>query len=182
MNFKEQLKQNLLAIEQKWIDSVLATYSSDGARFFKKEKDQFANPLGFNVRKGLEKTLGLLVNDQLDELPTEMEQLVKLRAVQTFGPSEAVGFVFFLKKIVIEECGLQCIAECATEWSAFEGRVDDLAMRIFDLYMKDRELISQIRVNEYRSGNHIMAGARCPSAMTRKSKEEKIELKVIQDS
>jgi hypothetical protein len=179
MNFKQQLEQNLLSIEQKWIDSVLSTYSSDGAKFFKKEKDQFANPLGFNVRKGLEKTLRLLINDQMDELPSEMEQLIKLRAVQTFGPSEAVAFVFSLKKIVIEVCGLQCVAQCANDWNSFEGRVDDLAMRIFDLYQKNRELISQIRVNEYRSGNHIMAGARCPSAMMRQNKEEKIELKAI---
>jgi len=182
MNFKEQLEQNLLTIERKWIDSVLSTYSEDGAKFFNSEKDQFANPLGYNVKKGLEKTLRLLVNDQLDELPAEMEQLVKLRAVQTFGPSEAVSFVFPLKKIVIEVCGLQCIAECANDWSSFEGRVDGLAMRLFDLFVKDRELLYQVKLNEYRSGNRVMAGARCPSAMMKKNKEEKIELKAISDS
>lgn len=182
MNFREQLEQNLPAIEQRWIDAVLSTYASDGAKFFKREKDQFANPLGFNVRQGLVKTLLLLVKNELNALPTEMEQLVKLRAVQTFSPSEAVAFVFSLKKIVIEVCGTQCIAQYASEWSVFDRRVDDLAMRIFDLYMKDRELIYQVKVNEYRSGNHIVAGTRCPSAMMRKSKEEKIELKAIQDS
>ena len=182
MNFKKELLQNLITIEGKWVDYVLATYSKDGARFFKKEKDQFANPLGYNVEKGLAKTLRLLVDDQLVEMPSEMEQFIRLRAVQTFSPSEAVSFVFGLKKIVIEVCGLKCIAECATDWSVFEGRVDDLAMRVFDLYMKDRERLSQIKINEYRTGNHVMAGAPCPSVMMRKNKEEKIELKAIQDS
>ena len=182
MNFKDELLQNLITIEQKWIDSVLATYSSDGARFFKKEKDQFANPLGYNVEKGLGKTLRLLVDDQLTELPTEMEQFVKLRAVQTFGASEAVAFVFSLKKIVIEVCGVKCIAACAKDWSIFDGRIDDLAMRVFDLYVEDRERLSQIKINEYRRGNHIMAGTRCPSTLMKKNKEEKIELKAIQDS
>jgi hypothetical protein len=182
MNFKEELLQNFTSIESKWIDTVMSTYSKDGARFFKKEKDQFANPLGFNVEKGLSKTLRLLVDDQMEELPTEMEQLVKIRAVQTFGPSEALAFVFSLKKIVIEVCGLKSIAECAKDWSSFEGRVDDFAMRIFDLYMKDRERLCEIKIKEYRTGNQGMAGARCPSSMMRKNKEEKIELKAIQDS
>lgn len=182
MNFKEELLQNLVSIESKWIDSVMSSYSTDGARFFKKEKDQFANPLGHNVSKGLAKTLRLLVDGQLEELPTEMDQLVKLRAVQTFTPSEAVGFVFSLKKIVVEVCGLQSIAACAKDWSAFEGRIDDLALRVFDLYMQDRERLSQIRINEYRSGNHIMAGGRCPSSVVRKNKEARKELTAIQDS
>ena len=182
MNFKEQLEQNLLTIEKKWIDNVLSTYSVDGARFFGKEKDRFANPVGFNVRKGLEKVLRHLVNGQVDELPSELQQLVKLRAVQTFGPSEAVAFVFSLKKIVIEVCGLQCVADCAKEWNSFEGRVDELAMRIFDLFVEDRELLYQVKLNEYRSGNQIMARVRCPSAMMRNSKEEKIELKAVSDS
>ena len=182
MNFHEELLQNLLSIESKWIDSVLSTYSSDGARFFKKEKDQFANPLGYNVEKGLSKTLRLLVDDALEELPTEMEQLIKLRAVQTFSPSDAISFVFSLKKIVIEVCGLKCIAKCAKDWSSFEGRVDAFSLKIFDLYMKDRERLSQVKIDEYRRGNHLMARTRCPSNMMDKDKEEKIELKAIQDS
>ncbi len=182
MNFAEILAENKLSILNNWIESVLDSYPADGARFFKKQQDRFANPLGYKARKGLEEVFELLISDQvITELPDELQQFIKLRAVQTFTPSEALAFVYKLKGIVVESCGLDNLMGVGSDWLSFNESVDRVALLVFDQYMADRELIYQIKVNEYINGNHVMARGKCPSAMMRKNKEEKFELKVIQD-
>ncbi len=181
MSFTEILIENKIIIEEKWLDSVMTTYPDDSVRFFKKQKDRFANPLGFSARQGLEKIINQLCQDQEVEVSSELAQFIKLRAVQTFTPSQAVSFIYELKKIVLEVCGADTLAAVASGWLEFEQKIDALALRIFDLFMENRELLHQIKIKEYKSGNHLVAGGRCPSAMMRENKEEKIELKVIQD-
>ena len=183
MGLDEILLENKIAISEKWVEAVLSTYSAEGVRFFKKEADRFANPLGYSAKIGLEAVYEAIRTGQdFEELPTELEQFVKLRAVQTFSASDSVSFVFSLKNVVVEVCGKDLAQRASLkEWFDFEARIDRLALKIFDLYMENRELIYQIKVKEYMSGNHVLAGSRCPSATTRNNKEEKIELKVMQE-
>jgi len=185
MSLEIIIGENRNAIVGRWVDAVLSTYAKDGADFFKRQKDRFANPLGYHLREGLEKVFDRLYRGGggVDvEIPPELGQFVKLRAVQTFTPSEAVAFVYELKKIIVDTCGAKALLEAADEWLALEKRVDALALRVFDLYMENRERLFQIKINEFKTGNHVMSAAQCPSLMMRKNKEEKIELKVIGES
>ncbi len=182
MDFKEALAEKKSKIVQQWIEAVMASYSADGASFFMKQKDRFANPLGFAVKSGLTAVFDQLTGDQPgQEMPPELSQFIKLRSVQTFAPSAAIGFVYQLKAIMISQLGEAILLAAGPEWFAFEAKIDALALKIFDLYMEDRELLSQIKVNEYKRGNHVMAEGRCPSSMVGNNQEEKIELKVIRD-
>ena len=175
--------ENRSAIIGRWVDAVLATYAKDGADFFKRQKDRFANPLGHALREGLEKVFDQLYRGEGEiDPPAELLQFVKLRAVQSFSPSEAVAFIGELKKIVVDVCGAKALLEAADEWLAFDARIDALALRVFDLYMENRERLYEIKINEFKTGNHVMSAAQCPSLMMRKKKEEKIELKVIGES
>lgn len=182
MDFKETLAQKKSAIIQKWIESVMASYSADGASFFLKEKDRFANPLGFAAKSGLTAVFDQLIGEKPSQaMPSELRQFVKLRSVQEFAPSAALSFVYQLKSIFVAQMGHELLLTAATEWFALEARIDALALKIFDLYMEDRERLCQVKVNEYKKRNHVMAGARCPSNMMGNNQEEKIELKVIRD-
>ena len=105
MSFQEIITENKIEIVKEWIELVMSTYSPDGVRFFKKEKDRFANPLGYNATQGLEKVFEMLCQSQTENLPKELKQFVKLRAVQTFLPSDAMSFVFELKNIIFRVCG-----------------------------------------------------------------------------
>ncbi len=183
MSLRESILENKLVIAEKWLDAVLASYHADGAHFFKKQKDQFANPLGYSARNGLEKMVVLLAKGEESNLPAELIQFIKLRAVQTFKPSEAIGFIFVLKKIIAATCGQDIVSANFSEWQNIESNVDKLAMQVFDLYMADRELIYKIKVEEFKSGNAVVAAGGCPSgAVIRKHNEEKVELKVIRNS
>lgn len=181
MGLVEILTENKITIAEKWLDAVLSSYHEDSVGFFKKQKDRFANPLGYSAKVGLEKIVNQFCAGQAIEVSSELSQFVKLRAVQTFTPSQAVSFVYELKKIVVAVCGADKIAGAVTEWLVFEGALDALAMKVFDLYMENRELLCQIKINEFKTGNHVLANGKCPSAMLKENKEEKIELRVIQD-
>lgn len=182
MEFKEALAEKKATIAHKWIETVLATYSADGASFFMKQKDRFANPLGFAAKAGLSAVFDQLCGDKpATAMPPELSQFVKLRSVQNFAPSAAVGFVFQLKAIMVAELGEATVLAAGREWLEFEARIDALALKIFDLYMEDRELLCQVKVNEYKRGNDAKNRGVCPSAMIGSQQEEKIVLKVIRD-
>lgn len=158
-------------IVDRWVDSVLDTYSADGSAIFKKQKDRFANPVGYNVRQGLLELYNLLLGGEEIHLPgTTIESLIKVRAVQEFSPSAAVSFIFTLKQLVRESSLREKIDVSQADWLLFESRLDALALKVFDLYMSCRERLHQIRVRELESGTHILTdGTKCSPAMLRRS-------------
>ena len=183
MNFTEALAEKKTTIVQKWIEAVLASYSADGASFFMKQKDQFANPLGHAVKTGLTAVFDQLTGAQpAQAMPAELNQFIKLRSVQTFAPSAAVGFVYQLKAIMVAELGLATVMAAGQEWFDLGAKIDALALKVFDLYMADRELLWQVKGNEYKRGNDAMNRGVCPSAVMGSNQEEQIVLKVIQNS
>ena len=100
MLLQEMLIENKGEILDAWVDQVLATYPEDGARIFKKEKDQFANPVGYAVKSSLWEVYALLFeSDSLEGLVPALNQLVKIRAVQEFIPSQAVSMAYKLKGV-----------------------------------------------------------------------------------
>ena len=182
MDFKEALAEKKEKIVRRWIEGVLASYSADGASFFMKQKDRFANPLGFAAKTGLTAVFDQLVGDQPgQEMPPELSQFIKLRSVQTFAPSAAVGFVYQLKTILVAELGQELLSAAGAEWFGLEAKIDALALKIFDLYMADRELLFQVQAKEYKTKNDVMSRGCCPSGVAGNKQEEKIELKVIRD-
>jgi len=80
---------------------------------------------------------------------------VRIRAVQEFSPSAAVGFVYALRGILREE--LASAGLDAAGHAAVESGVDRLALAAFDAYMKCREKIFEIRVREIRESQLLAA-------------------------
>ena len=82
---------------------MAGTYPIDTSGFLKTTKDRFANPVGGAVSDGLGSMFDELLNDMDREtLIPNIEPMIKIRAVQNFSPSQAVSFIFSLKKIVRE--------------------------------------------------------------------------------
>ena len=95
MLLQELLIENKGEILDAWVDQVLTTYPEDGARIFKKEKDQFANPVGYAVKNSLWEVYALLFEtNEAEKIVAALEQMVQIRAVQTFAPSEAVSMAY----------------------------------------------------------------------------------------
>jgi hypothetical protein len=64
-----------------------------------------------------------------------------------------VAFIFQLKKIVRRALGTEILQQqgMTAELEAFDSAVDDLALYAFDLYMKCREKIYDLKANEARN-------------------------------
>lgn len=135
-----------------WYESLIAIYPEDTVRFLRSEKNRFANPIGQTAWEGIGPLLdGLIDGRKASELRPFLDDIIRIRAVQTFTAAEALRFLFDLKRIVrgkldkdIWESGL---SEAQT---AFETRVDDLSLVAFEVYLSCREQVFEIRVNEMR--------------------------------
>jgi len=153
MSLTEYLQRNQKPILKEWFQTVVETYPEETAKFLKKEKDPFANPVGSSILEGIQgiytQILGGLASD--DVVPF-LDRIVRVRAVQDFTPAQAVSFVFSLKDVVrshMEKDGL--VAQYAADLAGFERTVDRAALMAFNIYMECREKIYQLRVDEIKN-------------------------------
>ena len=156
MGLNEALAAKRGVVLERWFQAVLATYPEETARFLAGGADPFANPVGHTVREGLGRLYERFVADvPTSELSAAIDGIVRIRAVQEFAPSAAVGFVYTLRKILREE-----LADAALDpagQAVLENGVDRLALVAFDVYMQCREKIFEIRVREIRESQLLAA-------------------------
>ncbi len=152
MNLKELLSEKKSAILDRWIDEVLSTYQPDSSNFIKKNQNRFANPVGHTITDGLENIFNALLSETgPEQMATLLDYVIRIRAIQDFTPSQAVSFVFILKKVVRDELTKDPKTLLPYEdLVSFEKRVDDIALVSFDLYMKCREKLYDIKANELK--------------------------------
>lgn len=137
--------QRAAAIE-KWRTLVMGAYPEQTARFLAENPDPFRNPVGRALREGLPALFDELAGgmDWSRILPV-LEEIIRIRAVQDFRASEAVGFLLLLKQAIREE-----LATGDPAVAALDRRIDEMELRAFDLYTECREAIQKIQVNEAR--------------------------------
>ena len=146
----EQLEVKSVSILGKWCQLILDTYPVDTATFLQQESDRFINPVGRIISQETKTIYDELLHDRnLEKLTASLNEIIRVRSVQDFSPSQAIGFIFLLKQAVREELASE-IAENPTskELLDFESRIDDLALLAFDIYTQCREKIHEIRVHE----------------------------------
>lgn len=153
MNLKEHLTEKKADILKIWFDAVVETYPDETSTFLKKQKAQFTNPVGYTLSEGLEHLFDALLRGMLpDTVSRFLDSIIRIRAIQEFTPSEAVSFIFQLKKLIRRELGIEILHQQGIdeELAAFDSAIDDLALYAFDLYVKCREKIYDIKANEAR--------------------------------
>ena len=153
MVLEKLLSQKKALILRRWFQLIVATYPADSSRFLKQEKDRFINPVGFTISQEIETLYeGLLQGVDSDKLTTCIDNIIRIRSVQDFPPSQAVAFIFRLKQAIREELASE-IGEYQffKELLKFESRIDELALLALDIYMKCREKVYEIRVNEIKA-------------------------------
>jgi len=154
MNLKHHLIEKKPIILKKWFDAIADTYPGDTADFLKNKKARFTNPVGYNIAEGIEGLFDALLKGMIpDTVSAFLDAIIRIRAIQDFAPSEAVSFIFQLKKVVRQELGSEVLSNqrIADELTAFESAIDDLALFSFDIYMKCREKIYELKANEARN-------------------------------
>ncbi len=96
------------AILGRWRDEIASTYHPDAARFLSREKDRFANPVGWAIEHCTEAVLDQVAGAMdPDAVKEALDPIIRIRAVQDMSPSMAVAFVFGLKTAARDELGPQ---------------------------------------------------------------------------
>ncbi len=154
MNLKQHLIEKKPAILKTWFDAVAETYPKDTAGFLKKQKAQFTNPVGYTISEGIEGLFDALLQGMIPEnVSMFLDSIIRIRAIQDFNPSGALSFIFQLKIVMRKELGNEVLKQqgIAEELVVFESAIDDLALFSFDIYMKCREKIYELKANEARN-------------------------------
>ncbi len=153
MELYNLLSENKSAIVSQWFDAIVETYPPDTTHFLKGQQNPFHNPVGAVIYQGMESLFEELLRGAWSEnISLHLDDIVRIRAIQDFTPSQAVGFIFHLKKIIRETFKNE-ISEhrLSDELQAFECKIDKISLLAFDNYMKCREKIYQLKVNELQS-------------------------------
>lgn len=149
-NLKGLLTERKAGLVKKWFEGVVETYPADSAAFLRNTAAQFTNPVGYTFSQGLDGLFDALIKGMMpDSVVAFLDSIVRIRAVQDFTPSQAVSFIFHIKKVVREELKTEISdRNLGSELAEFDSAVDDLALFAFDLYMKCREKLYDIRARE----------------------------------
>jgi hypothetical protein len=152
------LNQGLLSgkteeLAQQWYERVLATYPDQTAKFLRSQPDPFSNPVGSSTFGALTELVDGLVGDgDIPSLRPAVDRVVRIRALQDFSPSQAVGFVFELKQVLRSFLSLLTLDEKERREAMdhLEVRIDALALLAFDVHSECREQIYRLRIDEVK--------------------------------
>ena len=153
MTLEYLLSQKRAPILDRWLQLILETYHADTSQFLKQEKDRFVNPVGYTISQEIEILYDELLHGMdFGKLSTSLANIIRIRSVQDFYPSQAIAFVLLLKKAIREELEKEIREnQLFEELLRFESRVDELALLAFDIYTKCRDKVYEIRVNEIKA-------------------------------
>lgn len=150
MPLTAHLAEKKSAILGRWLNMIYESYPPETAIFLRKEKNRFDNPAGYRISEGLEGLYGALLQEmERDQVLACLDEIIRIRALQNFTPSQALAFIFLLKIVIREELSGEIQTEnLALELLDLESRIDGLALLGFDVYTKRREKIFEIKADE----------------------------------
>jgi RsbT co-antagonist protein rsbRD N-terminal domain len=153
MNLNDLLSEKKSFILQKWFDAIIENYPEDSSHFLKKQKDRFLNPVGNTIFGNIEGLFHAILRDaEAEQIYPFLDDIIKIHAVQNFSPSKAVSFMSLLKAVVRDALGKDITRHAlSAELLTFEAQIDKLTFLSFDIYMKCRERIFELRVNEIKT-------------------------------
>ena len=154
MSLNNLLEQNKGTIVKKWVASAIDTYPADTSIFMKRQKDPFANPVGNTLSVNLGPLFDELLNEMdYETITSHLDPILRVRAVQPIlSTSQSTGFIFLLKKVIRESLKKELSdKDISKELLYFESKIDELTLIAFDVYLKCREKVYDIKANEERN-------------------------------
>ena len=152
MSIGDLLRERQDAIVERWAEAVFSSYHKDAAVLFQKQQDPFANPVGKSVRDGTRGLFRVILDGMNpEELRTHLDEIIRVRAIQQFSPSEALSFVFSLRSIlrtVVPE--LDSDPQLRNDATELDKTIDEVALAAFEMYSERREEVAQLRIKEVK--------------------------------
>lgn len=140
-------------IQEAWLNAIFKTYPADTFSYSRKRGTEFTDPVFYTFRNGTKVILDYVLGaSEQEKIMESLETMVKIRAVQDFGASQAVKIIYLLKRIIRSEQGQKNISHIdVSEFYELEDRIDQIGLLAFDIYMKCREKIYELRTTELKN-------------------------------
>jgi hypothetical protein len=153
MKLTHRLEQEQSTILEAWFDLMVESYPADSHGFLKDQKDRFANPVAYEFRQGMKGMYEALIHGmERDAIFSCIDRIISIRAIQDPLPSRVIAFIFLLKTVIRTHLEAEIREKLfPDELREFESQIDGLALLCFDVYMKRREQLHEIRVHEVKN-------------------------------
>ena len=161
------------SISEGWLRRIFETYPPEAATFLSNQNDRFANPIGSAFLSAAGPILEELFGEGNPEtVEGFIDEIIRIRAVQDFRPSDSVSIFFLLKLAIRDEMTKEKEGQdkIKTEDILFlESKIDKFSLAAFDIYMKCRERVWEIRFNDFIKRPFVLSeAAMCPSYLIKK--------------
>jgi hypothetical protein len=145
----KRLENRRAAVLDRWVGLVFDTYPPDTAMILKAGGDRFGNPVNYCVSCNLGSILDALISGSEPEtLFSNLEEIIKVRAVQDFTPTAAVSFMALLKQALASELDRNYDSDPAMK--ELDQKIDLLSNACSVIYADCRQRIARIRDNEQK--------------------------------
>ena len=154
MSLSEILEKRRSALLGRWVDVVVASYPEETARFLQSKKDRFQNPVGHTIKTELGAVYDLLAGGEPleGEIGQFLDRLIRVRALQDFKPSAALGFIFALRWILREDLAEEIKdPDLAEQMLELEAQIEKLGLMAFDHFVACREKVCQLKADDMRN-------------------------------
>lgn len=152
MKLLELLSEKKAGLTERWLHRLFESYPRQTTAFLKKENNRFDNPVGHQLSQGLARIVEAVLQEMdREQVLAALDEVIRIRALQNFSPSQALAFIFLLKNVIREELAPELKAgQFSQELQELDSRIDGLALLGFDVYTQRREKLFEIRVNEVK--------------------------------
>ncbi len=152
MTYIQYLAENSKRLSEKWHKTFIDTYPAESGKFLFNRKNQFTNPMGHAYEKGISEIYEALFCGKIENLENAMEDIVKIRSIQDYSASKAVNFMFILKEIITEE--FKSFSKSGAGWQELSDALkicETGTKAAFDMLLRQREVIYEIKANEVKN-------------------------------
>ncbi len=154
MDALEIMRARRTEVVNRWAEAVFASYPLETKGFLRTKQDPFANPVAHMTREAANVLYDAMIGEETDpeSVKKALDRFIKLRAVQKFNPGESMA-VFYLMKPIIRELLLPEM-KAAGQLDIYletESRLDTLALLAFDMYVKARDAVAELRIKEIKN-------------------------------
>ena len=156
------VKKHNKKLLEDWFELLIKSYPEQSVQYFEKHQNTFTNPVGSNIYLSMDKILNELAGEcDADKIYSELEMILRIRAVQDVKPSQAVSFILAFKPLLAQAFEQEIAKGELTkeELDDFCGYIDTMALLGFDIYVESRELIYQLRIKQIKETNDILQKA-----------------------
>jgi len=139
------------AIRKSWFKALVSEYPEESARHIGSSTDEFANPIGHVIGEVADSMVkGLAEGAPASELAERMFPLIKIKAVQSFTPAEAMNCLLALKRMVLSRLKTSGHEDAEAIAASVDLLFDEMLCLCFNLYCQCRDKLHEVKEDELK--------------------------------